>query len=78
MRATGVPSTAAIPASPMIAVIGSVRASIASGEVSRNDTNTARGATSTAGARSHQLRSTAGAGVASLLTPERVASRAVL
>ena len=58
-----------MPARPMIAVIGSVRASTASGDVSRNETNTARGATSTAGARSHQLRSIAGAGVASLLTP---------
>ena len=45
-----------------------LRASTASGDSSRSETKTARGATSTIGARSHQLRSNADAGAASLLT----------
>src|SRR4051795_651739 len=56
-RAIGAPSTAAIPASATIASSGSCRASIAASDSSRKETKTARGATSTAGARSHQLRS---------------------
>src|SRR5262245_34021537 len=59
-RATGVASTPAIPASPAIAISGSWRASIASSDSSLSETKTARGATSTAGARSHQLRSRVG------------------
>ena len=56
-------------------MIGSWRPSAASRESSRSETNTARGATSTAGARSHQVRSTAEeVSTASLLTPGRVAS----
>ena len=42
-----------------IAVSGSCRASTASSDSSRSETKTARGATSTAGARSHQLRASA-------------------
>src|SRR5512133_988413 len=56
-RATGVPRTPATPASPAIASSGSCLASTACSDSSRNETKTARGATSTAGARSHQLRS---------------------
>ncbi len=69
-RATGVPSTAAIPASPTIAMSGSCRASTAASDSSRSEAKTARGATSTAGARSHQLRSSAEgrAGVSALAT----------
>jgi hypothetical protein len=55
-RATGVASTAEIPASPAMASNGSCRASTASSDSSRKETKTARGATSTAGTRSHQLR----------------------
>ena len=57
--ATGVASTPAIPASQIDAASGSCRASAASSESSRSEAKTARGATSTAGARSHQFRSSA-------------------
>src|SRR5256886_14939221 len=56
-RATGVASTAEIPARPAIAISGPCLASVAAYDSSRKETKTARGATSTAGARSHQLRS---------------------
>src|SRR5436189_632989 len=56
---TGVPSTPLIPARAMIAISGSCRSSAASSESSRKDENTWRGATRTAGARSHQFRSRA-------------------
>src|SRR5690348_16072847 len=56
-RKVGLASTAAIPATPIIAVSASCRASIASSESSRSEAKTARGATRTAGARSHQFRS---------------------
>ena len=48
---------------------GSCRASVASGDSSRSEAKTAVGATSTASARSHQLRSSAGSLTASVLTP---------
>src|SRR5205085_6563261 len=77
-RATGVASTPAIAARPMIAESGSCRASTASSESSRKEAKTARGATSTAGARSHQLRSSAEARAGSTVAAmrRRVASGA--
>src|SRR5437764_9003021 len=70
-------STTAMPARPASAAIGSCRASTASCDSSRSDANTARGATSTAGARSHQLRSRADVRTASVLTACRLASAAM-
>ena len=64
-----------MPASAAIAVSGSCRASAASSESSRSDAKTARGATSTAGARSHQVRSSALGWRLPCSTPRRVASR---
>ena len=64
-----------MPARPAMAVTGSCRASVAAGDSSRSEAKTAVGATSTASARSHQLRSSAGSLTASVLTPPRVASR---
>src|SRR6476469_2397208 len=70
----GLTSTTDMPARAAIAMIGSCRASTASSDSSRSDANTARGATSTAGARSHQWRSRADVRTASVLTACRLAS----
>src|SRR5579863_10552754 len=56
-REVGVPSTAPIPARPISAVSASCRVSMTSSDSSRSEAKTARGARSTAGARSHQFRS---------------------
>ena len=66
-RKVGLGRTAAIPASAAIAASGSCRSSAASSESSRSDAKIARGATSTAGARSHQVRSSALGWAASVL-----------
>jgi hypothetical protein len=55
-RNVGLGSTAAMPASAAIAASGSCRRSASSTLSSRSEAKIARGATSTAGARTHQLR----------------------